>query len=125
MKQILFALGFFVATSASAQTLDVSTLSEYDQQMHRAGFCWKLNSWNINEIDFKFDGLRILDVHTLLERNGFVKYGGVFSASASDLEAKLILDEVELNQAMFDECNKDMVAMLKEEYVPNFSYMAE
>lgn len=125
MKKFLLALGFFSATSASAQSTDVSTLSEYDQQMHRAGFCWQLASWNINSLNFQFDIARIYDVHNLLVSNGFILYTGVFTKSASDLEAKLILDELELTQTMFDECNQDMKAMLKQEYVPNFSYMTE
>lgn len=125
MKKLFLALAFFTATSASAQSTDVSTLSEYDQQMHRAGFCWQLASWNINETNFQFDNARIYDVHNLLVSNGFILYTGVFTKSAADLEAKLILDELELTQTMFDECNQDMKAMLKQEYVPNFSYMTE
>ena len=125
MKKLLLALGFFSATSASAQSTDVSTLSEYDQQMHRAGFCWQLASWNISSLNFQFDNARIYEVHNLLVSNGFILYTGVFTKSAADLETKLILDELELTQTMFDECNQDMKAMLKQEYVPNFSYMTE
>ena len=123
MKKLFIVLGILVANSAQAQTVDVSTLSEIDQQKHRVGYCYGITSWNINELDFEYEDYKILDIYNLMRSNKFISVSDNHSKAKEDVKAMLIVGDLELNQTMFDECNEDMKAILKKTYVPNFSYM--
>ena len=122
-KSCLFALLFScIGTVGISQTVDISTLSDYEKQMHRIGFCI--------EIGYKAEGndtLEIFSIVNILRDNGFrsrEKAGyKVEQKSKNDTKTKLILKEIVTTQQMLDECNEDLKAILEDEYIPNFSYM--
>jgi hypothetical protein len=124
-KFCLFALLFScIGTVGTSQTIDVSTLSDYEKQHHRIGFCIE-----IGYKDGGNDTLEIFSIVNLMSDNGFRKPGKgkagyqVERKSANDTKTKLILEEIVTTQQMLDECNEDLKAILKDEYIPNFSYM--
>jgi len=119
----LFAVFLLVTTtSAMSQTVDVSTLNDYELKHHRIGFCIEIgHKSGVN------DTLEIFSIVNLMFDNGFrdgEKAGyEIERKSANDTKTKLILNEIVTTQEMLNECNKDLKAILKDEYIPNFSYM--
>lgn len=124
MKKILLVVGIFLSGNSQAQTIDVSQLNEIDKQIHRVGYCRELVSWNIDELNFKYDNELITDMTNLLIESGlFGHKNTVYKKTKNDTKAKLILGEIKLSQGDFSKCTRDLKEILKNEYVPNFSYI--
>ena len=114
-----------------SQTVDVSTLSEYEKKVHRVGWCIQslnLTSFN-NDLDPFFMGLfeNTGEIHDLLKRNGFFErdQNNIHQKSQDDMQVKFLSGEVDYTNQYVDDCNADMLAILKEEYIPNFFYMGK
>lgn len=123
MRFISFCVSVFLATNVTSKTIDVATLSEYEQEVHRLGFCWAI----LNEVVFKdpWDTKDIAKIGGLLMDNGFREKdtNKIWAKSEADTQTKLVLDELIVVQEMLDKCNEDMKAILAKRYVPNFTYM--
>ena len=120
-----------LGTTGISQTVDVSTLSEYEKKVHRVG--WYIQSLNLtsfdNDLDPFFMGLfeNTGEIHDLLKRNGFFErdQNNIHQKAQDDMQVKFLSGDVDYTNQYVDECNADMLAILKEEYVPNFSYMGK
>jgi hypothetical protein len=129
MKKILFALGVLSASFAQAQTVDVTTLSLHNQQVHRIAFCRIIATNGIRESKNRqnLDRKKVFDIYMLLDNNGFMKREQnsqtIFFDATSDTETKVLLEEIDVTQEMIDKCEADLKNILREKYVPNFSYM--
>ena len=47
----------------------------------------------------------------------------IYFKARNDSQKKLILNETVITQDLLNDCDRDMKLILKEKYVPNFSYM--
>ena len=120
-----------LGTTGISHTVDVSTLSEYEKKVHRVGWC--IQSLNLtsfdNDLDPFFMGLfeNTGEIHDLLKRNGFFErdQNNIHQKAQDDMQVKFLSGDVDYTNQYVDECNADMLAILKEEYVPNFSYMGK
>jgi hypothetical protein len=125
MKAIALLLGFFVASPALSETLDVSTLSPYEQNVHRFGWCsqaWRDEGMNNQP---NLETYQIGDIVLLLSSNGFTDADNEYLSgkAGDDLQAQLITGSKILNQKDLDACFEDLKNILTENYVPNFKYM--
>jgi hypothetical protein len=123
-KSCLFALLFsFIGTAGNSQTIDMSTLSDYEKQVHRISWCntvWMRYPFDFDNKDV-YNIIKLLGVQDFTSPNRDVN--NIMHKAASDTQAKLILNEITVSQETFNECNEDLKAILKDEYIPNFSYM--
>ena len=136
-KSCLFALLFSwmgtcltsvpMGTAGFSQTIDVSTLSDYEKKMHRIGYCNQLDTF---ALDGEVQGLnrrKVYAIWKLLNENGFRKKDKISREIErkikNDLKTKMILEEISFTQTDVDMCENDLKAILKDEYIPNFSYM--
>ena len=82
-----------------------------------------------NDLDPFFMGLfeNTGEIHDLLKRNGFFErdQNNIHQKAQDDMQVKFLSGDVDYTNQYVDECNADMLAILKEEYVPNFSYMGK
>lgn len=113
------------ATSATSESMDVSNLSDYEKKVHRLGWCGVVAGERL----FDFDIKDILKVYILLSDQGFLSksrdVNRILEKSRADTEASFILKELSVTQKILNECNYDLQLILKDEYVPNFSYMGD
>ena len=128
MKKILFALGVLSASFAQAQTVDVTTLSLHNQQVHRVAFCRIIATMGIDESKNKnLKRGKVFDIYMLLDSNGFMKReqnsSSTFYDATDDTKTKLVLEEIEVTQEMINKCEIDLKDILREKYIPNFAYM--
>ncbi len=107
---------------ASAQTIDINTLSDYEKQVHRAAWCRTLVVGLPHSTNF--DKKKVLSIKVLLSSNGFFKKdtNRVYRKTVNDLKKQIILGEISFSQNDIDDCEVDMKKLLSEEYVPNFIY---
>ena len=129
--RVLVILFSCLGTIGMSQTVDVSTLSEYEKKVHRVDWC--IQSLNLtsfdNDLDPFFMGLfeNTGEIHDLLKRNGFFErdQNNIHQKSQDDMQVKFLSGEVDYTNQYVDDCNADMLAILKEEYIPNFSYIGK
>lgn len=121
-KSCLFALLFScIGTVGISQTVDISTLSDYEKQVHRVGWCRVL-------VDAGFDASlkpsRVFELYMLIDSNGFLENADeTYYKAKDDAKKKVLLGELAVTQSMLDSCDRDLASILKEKYIPNFSYM--
>ena len=123
---ILFS---WLGTAGISQTVDITTLSNYEKKVHRVGWC--IQSLNLTSFDNELDPFFMElfentgEIHDLLKRNGFFKRdeNNIHQKAQDDMQTKFLVGDVEYTNQYVDDCNADMLAILKEEYIPNFSYM--
>ena len=128
MKKILLALGILTGTFAQAESIDVSELSEYEKKVHRLAWCkemaYAMLHSKVPEFDFKVS----YDVYNLMDSNGFFKKdiadNQVLFRTSNDVETEVILGKTFTAEETAD-CNRDAKAILKNDYVPNFKYLAD
>ena len=128
MKKILFAWALLTASFAHAQSVDISTLSAYEQTVHRLSWCRTMGSAMLREkvpshpYDVSFE------VYNLMDNKGYFDKdwdeNGVIWKTANDLEAEILLGKT-FSSEEAAACEKDAKSILKEEYVPNFSYVSK
>jgi hypothetical protein len=113
------------ATSAMSEGVDVSSLSDYEKKVHRIGWCQVVAGERL----FDFDTKDILEVVILLSDQGFLSnsrdVNRIREKISADAKASFILKELSVTQKILNECNYDLQLILKDEYVPNFSYMGD
>ena len=123
--------GLLLCSPSFSQTVDISSLTETEQSVHRASHCYALQT-SLNFTypnDWAVTVVRIAEIKQLLEENGFLKRqlfvdtNDVGQKAANDVKAALILGDLEVTLEMLTDCAVDMVSILKNEYIPNFSYM--
>jgi hypothetical protein len=129
-KSCLFALLLScIGTVGISQTVDVSTLSDYEKQVHRVGWCYQSHvlTMDHSELERFFDDFYTdtFEVHELLNRNGFFErdHNNISRKARDDMQTKFLIGAIEYTNQYVDDCNADMVSILKEKYIPNFSYM--
>ena len=126
MKKLFFLFALVIGTSASSETVDISTLSDYEKKVHRITWCYVMAEAMLFSRVPDHGYQLSLDVYGLLgDNNFFVKdeeENRVIYRARSDLETEIILGKTFTKQET-DACNSDAKAILKDEYVPNFSYM--
>lgn len=125
MKNLALLFGVLFASQAQSQTLDIGTLSQYEQTFHRFGWCsqaW-LNGGRNNQPNL--ETYQIGAIVNLLNSNGFqdADDGYVSRKAGDDLQAQLIIGSKILNQKDLDACFGDLKNILAEKYVPNFEYL--
>ena len=49
----------------------------------------------------------------------------IHQKAQDDMQVKFLSGDVDYTNQYVDECNADMLAILKEEYIPNFFYMGK
>jgi hypothetical protein len=127
-KSCLFALLFScIGTVGNSQTVDISTLSDYEKQVHRIAWCDQFYRFELyNEIP-DLNMKKIREIRLLLERNGFMDRDysrkKVYGRTIDDLKTQFIIGEITFTQSDADSCDQDMRKILAKEYIPNFSYM--
>ena len=146
MRIILTGLMMTLATSQMvAETIAVSALSPKEQIHHRLLWCEQAN--------LEFGGpSRLEDVDVPTYNKAVRTYNGINTAVQllrrtynfprmarfdpkyldsferkvkDDFDAAILLEQLEITQSMLEECNKDLVLLLENDYVPNFSYLGE
>jgi len=122
-KSWLFALLFScIGTTGISQTVDVSTLSDYEKSIHRLGWCYQA-AREVRGLDRKSIN-KITDI--LFERKYIsvrLDPNSVFLKAGTDVEAQILIGELTITQQDLNDCDKDLKAILKGNYVPYFSYM--
>ena len=93
--------------------------------MHRIGYCEQLDTF---ALDGDIQGLKrkkVFAVYSLLSSNNFMEgdKNRIFYKIQNDLKKQMILEEISFTQTDVDMCENDLKAILKDEYIPNFSYM--
>ena len=124
----------------NTRTVDVTTLSDQDKIYHRIGWCKALDKNQGGWLDpNKFD-----DFYDVLYNDGYFDkdVNDIVKKAFNDVEAILALDEKtefmgvdlmktqkkgvyshHLAEKWLKECVRDMKQIVKNSYVPNFSYM--
>lgn len=141
-KVIFAAIFAFTASQMVAETSAVSALSPEEQIHHRLRWCERANlelflpktddvpTYN-KAVDTK-NGIRT--AAELLRRtynwprmaHFDPKYlDSIESKIDDDFDAAILLEQLKITQAMLEKCNEDLVLLLKNDYVPNFSYLGE
>lgn len=114
------------ATSATSESIDVSTLSEYEKQVHRIAYCEQLDTFIM---DKDLPNLKresdIFEIYSLLSSNNFFEKDArrIRFKISNDLKTKMILEEFSSSQSDVNSCLNDLKSILKKEYVSNFLYM--
>ena len=128
MIRIIVAINLlFILTPliGNTQTVDLSTLSDNEKGLHRWGWCVAI--WL--ESPFDLNSRKIGAIDRLLEKSGVNSRSkdprNIYRKSKDDAEKQLILGEILVNQTLLDECDRDMKLILKEKYIPHFSYMKD
>ena len=127
-KSCLFALLFsWMGTAGVSQTIDISTLSDYEKQMHRIGWCYQFWDFELDDDIPDLNMKKIHDIHSLLDGNGFMDRdqsgNRIEWRTRDDLKTQFIIGEITFTQSDADSCDQDMRKILAKEYIPNFSYM--
>lgn len=125
-KFCLFAILFScIGTTGISQTVDVSKLSDYEKQMHRIGYCKQLDTFALKGDIQGLKRKKVFAVCSLLRTNNFMEgdKNRIFYKIQNDLKKQMILEEISFTQTDVDMCENDLKAILKDEYIPNFSYM--
>lgn len=126
MKKILFGWGLLVASFAHAQSVDISTLSAYEQTVHRIAWCREMGVAMLDGKVPEYPYDISWQVYNLLDRKDFFKKdwadNQVMRKTMDDLEAEIILGKT-FSKEEAAACENDAKAILKEDYVPNFKYM--
>ena len=139
----MFAAIFtFTASQMVAETIAVSALSPKEQIHHRVLWCERavleyslpkeagVPTYNKavntkNSIRTAADLLR--RTYNLPRMAHFdPKYlDSIESKIDDDFDAAILLEQLEITQAMMEKCNEDLVLLLENDYVPNFSYLGD
>ena len=125
-KSLLFVfLLTFAGSPGMSQSVDISTLSDYEKQMHRSGWCYQFWSFELYDEIPDLNMKRISDILDLLQKNGFRNNdkNRVWVRAKDDLRTQFILGEITFTQSDADSCDEDLRKILAKEYIPNFSYM--
>ena len=125
-KSLLFVfLLTFAVSPGMSQSVDISTLSDYEKQMHRIGYCEQLDTFIMESEVQGLNRRKVYAIWTLLDENGFRKKDSrkIERKIKNDLKKQMILGEISFTQTDVDMCENDLKAILKDEYIPNFSYM--
>ena len=141
-KLIFAAIFTFTASQMVAETIAVSALSPKEQIHHRLRWCERAN--------LEFSLPEVADVPTYNKavntKNGIQtaanllrrtynlprmahfdpKYlDSIESKIDDDFDAAILLEQLEITLAMVEKCNEDLVLLLENDYVPNFSYLGD
>lgn len=127
MKKLLLGLcvSAFLAAPVSAQQLDVSELTDYEKSLHRWAWCVVVAITSFMEHDDFGEDFKILDISSLLDSNNFRANDSrrIYNRAEDDIRAALLLGQITITKAEVKKCESDMLAILRNEYVPNFTYL--
>ena len=124
----------FISTPliGNTQTVDVSTLSDHEKKLHRWGWCMQINDskyfdYETWDMDMKELGWKINDVFTLLRWNGAKgdDPNQIYMKVQQDVMKQQLLDEINVTELMLRKCLEDAKQMLRDDYIPYFSYLSE
>ena len=112
------------ATSATSESIDVSNLSDYEKKMHRWGWCVSA----VMAIPFgSLDQKDIMGIGNIMNDRNYnsseLDPNRVYRKARTDVAAQVLIGELKIVQIDLGRCNQDLIAILKDEYVPYFSYM--
>ena len=110
--------------SAVAQQMDVDNLTDYEKSLHRWAWCKEVYaSTGICE----FGCFDISAISNLLSDNNRNSDENdphrIYRLARNDTEAELLLGKIQVTKIVLEQCESDMLQILKNEYVPNFSYL--
>ena len=125
--KLITLFSFFVisaATSAVSESINVAKLSDYEKKMHRWGWCASA----VMAVPFgSLDQKDIMGISNIMSDRNYnsraLDPNQVYKKARTDVEAQVLIGELKIVQDDFDKCNQDLIAILKDEYVPYFSYM--
>lgn len=143
--KLMFAVVLaFTSSQTVAETIAVSALSPKEQIHHRLLWCEQA------QLEFSLPRLEDVDVPTynkaVRTKNGIItavkllrstynlprmahfdpKYFDSFERKIKDdFDAAILLEKLEITQSILEECNKDLVLLVEDDYVPNFSYLGD
>ena len=124
--KLITLFSFFVisaATSAMSESIDVSNLSDYEKKIHRWGWCVSA----AREANGGLDGKDIFKISNIMDDRNYnsseLDPNRVYRKARTDVAAQVLIGELKIVQDDLDKCNQDLIAILKDEYVPYFSYM--
>ena len=125
MKKILLALGILTGTFAQAESINVSELTEKEQIIYRAVFC-SAAGHGAGDLDRKLRKLAVknIKVFNVIESNNFIVTDSEFDLNVkirNDVAAMLMLGKLEQTEELFTQCNRDLLKILENTYVPNFT----
>lgn len=123
MRNIIFIVGVISASFAQAKTIDVSELSDYEKMVHRISWCY----WFVRGQSIRDDRI-IHKVYHLLYDNDFFEEDrngqNVRGKAKNDIQAERLFGRI-MTREEWLQCEKDSKAILKKEYIPNFTYLTE
>lgn len=125
MKKLTLLISVFVASTAMAETVDLDTLSSYEQEVHRYGWCQRAYLSEGQNNQSNLERYQIGNIVLLLASNGFLNADSrrVRDKADNDLEAQLIVGSKIIDQEDLTSCFDDLKDILAKNYVPNFVYM--
>ena len=129
-----------LASTGWSETIDVTTLNDYEKQVHRAVWCrmfedFRYDNWvsgkkTFENFDFESDRTKHYETNNfyeLLKGNNFFHKDWndrqIKQKLEADMEKQLIFGEISFSLSDIDDCHADMKALLKKEYIHNFSYL--
>lgn len=127
MRNLLIVLGLLCASATQALTADISQLPKKLQVIHRAVFC-STATQNSRELErnIRKEAMDTLRIYNVINSNDFVSTDEeyeMWSKTNNDVKKMLLLGELEQTKELFSNCKRDLLQILEETYVPNFSYM--
>ena len=125
VRPIALAFTLIGAVNAAvAQQLDVNELTDYEKSLHRWAWCKEVSS---STGICEFGCFDILGISNLLSQNERVSAEkdprSIYLRASADTEAALLLGQIEVTKQVPEKCESDMLEILRNEYVPNFTYL--
>ena len=116
-------LSCLLADGLAAETIDISTLSEYELKVHRMGWCYGTMKHTDYTVSMNDKG-KLHNAQTLIKNNGFLQNDTkrIFYRASEDVSVEGLLGRT-FSKDDYNECYQDMINILRDDYVPNFSYM--
>lgn len=126
-RSVLFAMMCLIGVTqlATAQSVDISTLSKEDQVVHRVSWCREVAVVVKDERDVRPQVRKIFSVYDVLGNRGLFqkpKHMEMWQKVKNDVKAFVLLEELEINSELMDGCVADLTAILKDNYVPFYTY---
>ena len=128
LKKMLVGLcvSAFLAAPVSAQQLDVSELTDYEKSLHRWAWCVEVD-FSATLQGLQLGNFKTIGISNLLSDNNRNSRENdprrIYRRASQDTEAALLLGQIEITEEVLEKCESDMLTILGNEYVPNFTYL--
>lgn len=117
------------ANAAIAEKINLDNLTAYEKSLFRWAWCREIFS---STVPCEFGCNEIRTIHTisiLLYENGRNSEENdprrIYRLARQDTLAALLTGKIAVNSTILARCERDMLKILAEEYVPNFDYLQQ